>query len=97
MAYLLLNDEQIGTLSKQLEKLPDAKQRKAAQRLLQDTVKQYKEYVTNQPIIMCSKGLEMESLNTLEEIHYYSGFAHIMRTSIIKSSSVSNASSNLQT
>ena len=32
------------------------------------TVQQYKEYVTNQPIIICSKGLESESLSTLDEV-----------------------------
>lgn len=31
-------------------------------------VKQYKEYVTNQPIIICSKGFEKESKKTLEEV-----------------------------
>ena len=31
-------------------------------------VKQYKEFVTNQPIIICSKGLESESLSTLDEV-----------------------------
>lgn len=33
-----------------------------------DTVKQYKEFVTNQPIIICSKGFESESLSTLDEV-----------------------------
>lgn len=33
-----------------------------------NTVKQYKEFVKNQPIIMCSKGFETETLNTLNEI-----------------------------
>lgn len=33
-----------------------------------DTVKQYKEYVTNQPIIICSKGFEQSSLETLDEV-----------------------------
>ena len=33
-----------------------------------DTVKKYKEFVTNQPIIICSKGLESESLSTLDEV-----------------------------
>ena len=32
------------------------------------TVKEYKKYVTNQPIVICSKGLEMETLSTLEEV-----------------------------
>lgn len=29
---------------------------------------QYKKYITNQPVIICSKGLEMETLITLDEI-----------------------------
>ena len=33
-----------------------------------DTVKQYKEFVTNQPIVICSKGLESETLSTLDEV-----------------------------
>lgn len=32
------------------------------------TVQQYKEYVTTQPIIMCSKGFEAETLNTLDDV-----------------------------
>ena len=35
---------------------------------VRDTIKQYKMYVDNQPIIMCSKGFEKETLNTLDEI-----------------------------
>ncbi len=35
---------------------------------VRNTVKQYKEFVTNQPIIMCSKGFETETLNTLDVI-----------------------------
>lgn len=35
---------------------------------VRDTIKQYKEYVNKQPIIMCSKGFEKETLNTLDEI-----------------------------
>lgn len=35
---------------------------------VRDTIKQYKMYVDNQPIIMCSKGFEEETLNTLDEI-----------------------------
>ena len=31
-------------------------------------VKEYKEFVENKPIIICSKGLEMESLKTLDEV-----------------------------
>lgn len=37
-------------------------------KVVRNTVKQYKEFVKNQPIIMCSKGFEMETLNTLDEI-----------------------------
>lgn len=37
-------------------------------KVVRDTIKQYKEYVDKQPIIMCSKGFETETLNTLEEI-----------------------------
>lgn len=33
-----------------------------------DTVKQYKQYVTNQPIVICSKGFEKDSLLTLDEV-----------------------------
>ena len=33
-----------------------------------DTVKQYKQYLTNQPIVICSKGFEKESLLTLDEV-----------------------------
>ena len=33
-----------------------------------DTVKNYKQYVTNQPIVICSKGFEKDSLLTLDEV-----------------------------
>lgn len=33
-----------------------------------NTLKEYKQYVTNQPIIICSKGFESETLSTLDEI-----------------------------
>ena len=33
-----------------------------------DTVKEYKKYVTKQPIIICSKGFEKDSLKTLDEV-----------------------------
>ena len=33
-----------------------------------DTVKQYKQYVTNQPIVLCSKGFEKDSMLTLDEV-----------------------------
>ena len=32
------------------------------------TVKEYKQFVKNQPIIICSKGFEKESLSTLDEV-----------------------------
>ena len=32
------------------------------------TVKEYKQYVTNQPIVICSKGFEKDSLLTLDEV-----------------------------
>ena len=33
-----------------------------------NTVKEYKQYVTNQPIVICSKGFEKDSLLTLDEV-----------------------------
>jgi len=33
-----------------------------------DTVKQYKQYVTNQAVVICSKGFEKETLKTLDEV-----------------------------
>lgn len=33
-----------------------------------ENVKKYKQYVTNQPIVICSKGFEKESLLTLDEV-----------------------------
>lgn len=33
-----------------------------------ETVKKYKEYLTNQPIVICSKGFEKETLKTLDEV-----------------------------
>ena len=33
-----------------------------------NTVKQYKKYITNQPIIICSKGFEKDTLLTLDEV-----------------------------
>ena len=33
-----------------------------------DTVKQYKQYVTNQQIVICSKGFEKDSMLTLDEV-----------------------------
>ena len=37
-------------------------------KFVRNTLKQYKEYVTTQPIIMCSKGFENETLYTLSQI-----------------------------
>lgn len=37
-------------------------------RAVRETVVKYKPYVTNQAIIMCSKGFEKETLNTLDEV-----------------------------
>ena len=37
-------------------------------KVVRNTVKQYKEFIKKQPIIMCSKGFETETLNTLAEI-----------------------------
>ncbi len=33
-----------------------------------DTVKQYKQYVTNQVVVICSKGFEKETLKTLDDV-----------------------------
>jgi len=33
-----------------------------------NTVKEYKQYITNQPIVICSKGFEKDSLLTLDEV-----------------------------
>lgn len=37
-------------------------------KVARNTINQYKEYVTDQPIIMCSKGFESETLSTLDEV-----------------------------
>ena len=37
-------------------------------KVVRNTIKQYKEYVTDQPIIICSKGFELDTLYTLNEI-----------------------------
>ena len=37
-------------------------------KVVRNTIKQYKEFVTNQPIVICSKGFEIETLYTLNEI-----------------------------
>ena len=37
-------------------------------KVVRNTVKQYKKFLDKQPIIMCSKGFEMDTLNTLDEI-----------------------------
>ena len=33
-----------------------------------ETVKKYKQYVTNQPVVICSKGFEKETLKTLDNV-----------------------------
>ena len=37
-------------------------------KFVRENVKKYKQYVTNQPIIMCSKGFELSTLYTLDEV-----------------------------
>lgn len=37
-------------------------------KVTRNVVKQYKEYITNQPIIICSKGFENETLKTLDQV-----------------------------
>lgn len=37
-------------------------------KFVRDTIKKYKEYITNQPLIMCSKGFEEDTLYTLSEV-----------------------------
>ncbi|MCI8273519.1 MAG: NAD(P)-dependent glycerol-3-phosphate dehydrogenase [Clostridia bacterium] len=37
-------------------------------KVTRETVKQYKKYVDNQPIVICSKGFEKETLYTLDEV-----------------------------
>ena len=37
-------------------------------RATRECVKQYKEYITNQPVIICSKGFEASTLYTLDEV-----------------------------
>ncbi len=37
-------------------------------KFFRDTLKQYKEYVTTQPIIICSKGFELATLSTLSDV-----------------------------
>lgn len=37
-------------------------------KFFRSTLKQYKEYITNQPVIICSKGFELETLSTLSEV-----------------------------
>ena len=37
-------------------------------KFVRNTIKQYAKFVTNQPIIMCSKGFEKETLKTLDEV-----------------------------
>ena len=37
-------------------------------KFVRDILKQYKEYIKEQPLIMCSKGFEKDSLYTLDEV-----------------------------
>lgn len=37
-------------------------------KFFRDTLKKYKEYITNQPLIICSKGLESDTLYTLSDV-----------------------------
>ena len=37
-------------------------------KFFRSTLKQYKEYITNQPVIICSKGFEQETLSTLSKV-----------------------------
>ena len=37
-------------------------------KFFRDTLKKYKQYITNQPLIICSKGFEKETLLTLSEV-----------------------------
>lgn len=37
-------------------------------KFVRSTIKQYKEYIQNQPVVMCAKGFETETLYTLDEI-----------------------------
>ena len=37
-------------------------------KFFRNILKQYKEYITNQPVIICSKGFERETLSTLGDV-----------------------------
>ena len=37
-------------------------------KFVRDTIKKYKEYITNQPVIMCAKGFEDKTLSTLSQV-----------------------------
>lgn len=37
-------------------------------KFFRETLKKYKEYITNQPVIICSKGFELASLSTLSDV-----------------------------
>lgn len=37
-------------------------------KFVRDTVKEYKKFVINQPVLMCAKGFESETLNTLSQV-----------------------------
>ncbi|MCI9178160.1 MAG: NAD(P)-dependent glycerol-3-phosphate dehydrogenase [Clostridia bacterium] len=37
-------------------------------KFFRETLKKYKEYITNQPVIICSKGFELDTLSTLSDV-----------------------------
>lgn len=37
-------------------------------KFFRNTLNQYKQYITNQPVVICSKGFELESLSTLSDV-----------------------------
>ena len=37
-------------------------------KFFRSTLNQYKQYITNQPVVICSKGFELESLSTLSDV-----------------------------
>ena len=39
-------------------------------KVTRSTFKEYKKYIANQPVIICTKGLELESLSTLSQVLY---------------------------
>ncbi len=63
-----------------------------------NTVKEYKPYITNQTIVICSKGLETETLSTLDEVFKEelpnTKLAILSRTKPCRRSIKSNTNSN---